>query len=154
MPARAARVACERGEMRIASLLSIGAAAALMCGACVTRSQPGTVTPNGPVFPAPGTGAPLPAPPGTPGAAPGPNARNAPPLGSIPPPRPGTSPTRWEYLCVDGMQLNAAGAQGWELATSTPFVGGGIAPVMGGHGGGGAITTTMLFCLRRALPAT
>jgi len=73
-------------------------------------------------------------------------------MAAIPPPRPGTTPTRWEYLCVDAAQLNAAGAQGWELSIAVPYIYGMIGGISGGSGGGGSITSTATYCLRRALP--
>ncbi|HTJ47736.1 MAG TPA: hypothetical protein VL463_36820 [Kofleriaceae bacterium] len=55
---------------------------------------------------------------------------------TVPPARAGTSPPRWEYLCLQNppkAQLAEAGAQGWEAA----------------H-----YATVALLCFRRALPAS
>jgi hypothetical protein len=46
----------------------------------------------------------------------------------VPKARAGTNPTRWEYHCVDDVRakesatprLNALGAEGWELVTTSP----------------------------------
>jgi hypothetical protein len=62
----------------------------------------------------------------------------------VPKARAGTNPTRWEYHCVDDLrikdtapqELNAPGAEGWELVTMTPH----------------SNPAWALACFKRALP--
>lgn len=68
----------------------------------------------------------------------------------VPPVRAGTSPTRWEYQCVDAdfhvedvtSTLNKLGAQGWELV--------GMGARGGFYSGTGGVSGFM--CAKRALP--
>jgi hypothetical protein len=67
----------------------------------------------------------------------------------IPPVRAGTTPTRWEHLCLEAdpgsltAQLNKMGAEGWELASMAPH-----------HRtvGGTTDLDTFIFCSKHALP--
>lgn len=61
----------------------------------------------------------------------------------IPPAHAGAPTTRWEYYCVSGKptpDMNAVGAQGWELAT-------GIAAVTGS-----VTNSEITYCFKRPLP--
>jgi hypothetical protein len=67
----------------------------------------------------------------------------------VPPVRAGTSPTRWEYQCVDSERdaltstLNRFGAEGWELASFAPArTGGSISHDI----------SAFMLCTKRALP--
>ncbi len=68
----------------------------------------------------------------------------------VPPVRAGTSPTRWEYQCVNADAhteevtgtLNKLGAQGWELVGM-----GSRGSMAGGYGG-----VSSYLCAKRALP--
>ena len=72
----------------------------------------------------------------------------------VPPVRAGTSPTRWEYVCIASKpgafdrDLSRMGAEGWELATS--FIG--RYDVESSVGVNGAVGDGWGFCFKRALP--
>ncbi len=63
------------------------------------------------------------------------------------PVRPGTSPTRWEYLCTGQESLGEAGAQGWELVSVTP-----LAATTTGSMSGYGTSFVGWYCFKRALP--
>jgi hypothetical protein len=57
----------------------------------------------------------------------------------VPKARAGTNPQRWEYHCAEGLgtpQMNASGAEGWELVTASSR---------------GASTAWTLMCFKRPL---
>ena len=61
----------------------------------------------------------------------------------VPPVRAGTSPTRWEYTCLEDPRTilkksNELGAQGWEMAT--------------GAASGANWGAEWVWCFKRALP--
>lgn len=65
----------------------------------------------------------------------------------VPPARAGTSPTRWEYECMEETENVAAnadkyGAKGWELAAAAGA----------GWGSGIAAGHSMKWCFKRPLP--
>jgi hypothetical protein len=72
----------------------------------------------------------------------------------VPPVRAGTSPTRWEYQCMtvgtEGGRvtstLNQLGAQGWELASTSPAHAN-REPITNDYG-----VDAYTVCARRALP--
>jgi hypothetical protein len=114
--------------MRMISIVIVGAA---LCGACEQNTK------RLPVYPAAGTDEALAAQPA---------AARARMPSFVPAIRPGTSPTRYEYLCLDEAHLNEAGAQGWELAIAVPMVSGASSQYSG------YTVSTSWFCLKRALP--